>query len=162
MLWDSVVQEFQEGEIKWPAQWPVFLSLDIFSTSFVPMKVHLASSKWLYLSVSAALSLCCLPNPIARSAHMLLLLLTGHVNVYTTYDKVTSTSLYQLFFFHFSFVSTRRWLEVCVSSIFKVHIYKHLLGKSRMVSWVIEKQHLFLFHGFLFWFSFIYHPSIGN
>ena len=74
MLWGSVVQR-KENKMTWAgkqaaSRWPVFLSLDIFSTSFVPMKVHLASSKWLYLSVSAALSLCCLPNPIARSAHM--------------------------------------------------------------------------------------------
>ena len=83
------------------------------------MKVHLASSKWLYLSVSAALSLCCLPNPIARSAWPVcqlandaaprpplasVMLATGHLKVYTTYDKVTSTWLYHLFFFHFYFL----------------------------------------------------------
>mgnify|MGYP007015450527 CR=1 FL=1 len=55
---------------------------------------------------------------------------TGHVNELTTYDKVTSTSLYQLFFFHFSFVSTCRWLEVWVLLFSSLELFHESSRKS--------------------------------
>ena len=158
MLWGSVVQR-KENKMTWAgkqaaSRWPVFLSLDIFSTSFVPMKVHLASSKWLYLSVSAALSLCCLPNPIARSAHMC----CCYVLVTLTCILHMTKSLQLAFINCFSFIFHTYQLgdrSRSVCHLFSRYILTNslLLGKFGIVSWVIDI--FFLFRGLLLWFSSI-------
>ena len=159
MLWGSVVQR-KENKMTWAGKqagkevasfskpWHFLNELRTYEGALGFLKVTV------FVSVRRVKSLLPPKSHRSLSTHVLLLLLVT-LTCILHMTKSLQLAFINCFSFIFHSYQLGEWLEVCVPSLFKVHIYKHLLGKSRMVSWVIEKQRLFLFHGYLLWFSSI-------